>query len=350
MNKTLLLLLSLFFCNSLLAQDQHFTQFYASPLSMNPALSGAFNGKFRLSLIYRDQWRNVLDNPYVTYAGTIDLRFPLRGRSGRSKDAVGVGMAFYNDKVSSIDFVTNQIMISGAFHKSLSSSGDQFLSLGVQAGITQRSVNYENLTFEDQFNGSNEFSGTTGEIFPENNFSFGDYNVGLHYSYAPAQSVGVFAGLAIHHVLEPQISFYFNADDPERGNDNKLFTKITGHLSFQIPLGQSVQMLPRALFYKQGPHLAINAGTNFRFLVDDVKGTAIHLGSWARPVSNENDQLSIDAIVGMVGIEYSNFLVGLSYDANLNDLNVTKLGQGAFEISIAYLGEYDNGTVHCPSF
>ena len=167
MNKSLLLLITFFSCSYLFGQDQHFTQFYASPLSMNPALSGAFNGKFRLSMIYRDQWRNALDNPYVTYAGTVDLRFGLKGRNGRSRDAVGVGMAFYSDKVSSIDFSTNQIMVSGAFHKSLSKAGDQYLSLGFQAGISQRSVNYENLTFEDQFNGTNEYSGVSGEGFPE---------------------------------------------------------------------------------------------------------------------------------------------------------------------------------------
>ena len=66
------------------------------------------------------------------------------------------------------------------------------------------------------------------------------FNVGLNYSYAPEQSLGIFAGLAIHHVLEPQISFYFNPDDSNRSNNNKLFRKITGHLSFQIPIGNSV--------------------------------------------------------------------------------------------------------------
>ena len=115
-------------------------------------------------------------------------------------------------------------------------------------------------------------------------------------------------------------------------------------------MGPAVQMLPRALVYSQGPHLAINTGTNFRFLVDDVKGVAIHLGSWVRPVKNELDQFFMDSVVGMVGLELNNFLLGLSYDANLNDINQSRRGQGAFEISIAYLGEYDDETVLCPKF
>ena len=55
-----------------LAQDQHFTQFFASPLTLNPALTGTFDGKYRVAFIYRDQ------EPYKTFAGAIDLRFNMR--------------------------------------------------------------------------------------------------------------------------------------------------------------------------------------------------------------------------------------------------------------------------------
>ncbi|HQU60103.1 MAG TPA: type IX secretion system membrane protein PorP/SprF, partial [Saprospiraceae bacterium] len=51
------------------AQDQHFSQFFASPLTLNPALTGTFDGKYRVAFIYRDQ------DPYKTFAGAIDLRF-----------------------------------------------------------------------------------------------------------------------------------------------------------------------------------------------------------------------------------------------------------------------------------
>ena len=108
----LLLFIILEFAN---AQDKHFTQFYAAPLTLNPALTGAFNGSYRVGGIYRDQWRNALDEPYTTFETAIDVRFPVE-LDRRYKDAFAVGLMFYSDKVSSIDFNTNQISLSGAFH------------------------------------------------------------------------------------------------------------------------------------------------------------------------------------------------------------------------------------------
>lgn len=78
------------------AQDQHFTQFFASPLTLNPALTGTFDGKYRLAFIYRDQ------EPYKTFAGAIDLRFGFRNIGKRYKDAFGVGVVFYNHKVPEV--------------------------------------------------------------------------------------------------------------------------------------------------------------------------------------------------------------------------------------------------------
>ena len=63
-----LLILFGLFTSVIFAQDKHFSQFYASPMAMNPALAGAFDGKFRVGAIYRDQWRGALDNPFVTFS------------------------------------------------------------------------------------------------------------------------------------------------------------------------------------------------------------------------------------------------------------------------------------------
>jgi hypothetical protein len=102
--------------------------------------------------------------------------------------------------------------------------------------------------------------------------------------------------------------------------------------------------------YSQGQHLAINSGFNFRFLLDDISGTALHLGGWARPVKDEDEAIDIDAIIMMAGVEYSNFLIGFSYDASFGQIASRRSGQTAFEISIAYLGEYVDETVICPKF
>jgi type IX secretion system PorP/SprF family membrane protein len=321
-------------------------------MTLNPALTGLYEGRYRVSMIYRDQWRQTLENPYNTFSGAADFRYFVNGKKRAYKDAFGVGVLFYSDRVAELNYSTNQIMFSTAFHKSLTKDNSQTLSLGVQFGIAQRNVSYDQLTFEDEFNGTTGFEeGLTGEVFPENNFAFGDYQVGLNYSYAPKKGFAVYAGAALHHITEPEQSFYFESTREEDVRvTNTLFRKYSGYVNFRLPIGRDIQLSPRALVYSQGPHLAMVTGSNIRFLVNDRNGAAIHLGGWVRPVQNE-DSFSMDSAIAFFGLEYNNFLLGLSYDIGLNQLNTDRRHQGAFELSVAYLGQSDDDeAVPCPKF
>lgn len=326
------------------AQDKHFTQFYAAPLTLNPALTGALEGKYRVGAIYRDQWRQVLDNPIRTFAVAGDLRFKAPGRRV-TQDAFGLGLMFFNDKVSVVDFSTTQIAVSMAYHKSLGADNRQFLTLGIQGGLTQRNVSYESLDFHDEFNGTTGYFNPTGEDLPDNNFSYGDLNVGLNYTAEVGRSGRIFAGLAMHHIAEPTISFYENSEEGD-----KLYRKYSAQIAANIPLtnDNSVTLLPRFLIASQGPHREINTGTNFRIAMGEYGSTALHFGSWVRLVRNDSGS-GLDAVVALAGIEFNNVLVGLSYDLNLSALQANQR-QGAFELSVAYLGDYDNEEILCPKF
>ncbi|MEM9822554.1 MAG: PorP/SprF family type IX secretion system membrane protein [Bacteroidota bacterium] len=332
---------------SLSAQDKHFTQFYAAPLTLNPALTGAFDGRYRVGAIYRDQWRGVLDEPYVTFASSIDVKFDVN-LNNRYKDAVAVGLLFFSDRVNGFDFNTNQIALSGAFHKGLDFNKTQFLTVGFQAGLAQRNINYERLTFDDQFNDIDAFSFATREALPENNFSFSDYAVGLNYSYQPKAKTALNIGFALHHFLRPQLSFY--ASDEDVDGDSRLFMKYSIQASFQFPVSDQISLIPRAQFSQQGPHMELTTGTNVRFAFNNFNTNAFQVGTWVRPVSNEDDSFSLDALIMMVGIELNSVLIGFSYDANLSDLSTHRQGQGAFEFSIAYIGDFDNESILCPKF
>ena len=43
-----------------LAQDPHFTQYFTSPLTLNPALTGLVQGDLRFAANYRQQWASTL--------------------------------------------------------------------------------------------------------------------------------------------------------------------------------------------------------------------------------------------------------------------------------------------------
>lgn len=336
----------LFFLPKALAQDKHFTQFYASPLTLNPALSGAMEGSYRVGAIYRDQWRKVLDNPIKTFSMAADLRFDANKRNN-SEDAIGLGIMFFNDKVSVVDFSTTQIAVSLAYHKALGVEQDRFLSLGIQGGLTQRNVTYESLNFHDEFNGLTGYTGTTSELLPTNNFAFPDLNVGLNYTSKFAGEGRFFAGASIHHVLRPTVSFYDQASAAPGG---RLYQKINAQLSASIPFDRSnrVSMQPRVLAAMQGAHMEINTGTNFRFAMGQYGSSAIHFGAWARPVRNDGG-FGFDAVVALMGLEINSMLFGISYDLNLRALQANQR-QSAFEVSVSYLGEYDNEKILCPKF
>ena len=65
---------------------------------------------------------------------------------------------------------------------------------------------------------------------------------------------------------------------------------------------------------------------------------------------NEDNKIGLDALVLMAGLQQGNFLFGVSYDANFQDLTNYNQGQGAFELSISYFGDFENDGVLCPRF
>ena len=347
---TLLLLLAL--SGTAVAQDYHFSQFFANPVSLNPALTGLFSGRYRVSISNRSQWAQTLDSPFETSAFAADFHYYVNPKKRQYKDAFGVGVVFSSDRVTDINYSVNQIMLGGAFHKSLDPNNNQTLSVGVQFGVVQRNVSYDQLTFEDSFDGTSTYvDGISLEDLPANNYAFGDFQLGLNYAYAPKNRTAVFIGGAIHHFNQPEQSFFSeitSGEDVEVTNTLDRRYSIYGNL--RIPLNRDVEISPRVYTFSQGPHFVTNAGSNIRFLIDDSKGSALHFGAYARSVGNESG-FGLDSAVGMVGFEIARFLVGVSYDVGLNGLQTSRRHQGAFELNIAYLGQSDDDeAVPCPQF
>ena len=84
------------------AQEIHFSQNQAVPLYANPALTGVFNGLFRLSAVWRYQWFNLV--PYHTAAVGLDFNL----------NRVGIGAWFYRDVMGDVNmgFTNMQLSLS----------------------------------------------------------------------------------------------------------------------------------------------------------------------------------------------------------------------------------------------
>lgn len=351
MKKLQYLILFLVVLQSASAQDTHFSQSYSAPLTLNPAMTGLFEGGYRISAIYRDQWRNVLADPLSSFAGMGEVRFGKKAKRRTKTDFYGIGLQFGGDKVDQFDMNTTQLGLSAAMHKALDKNNRQYLSAGFRMGVVQRNLNYENLTFQDQFNGVNGFDLATQERLPANNFGYFDLGIGLHYSFSINEFVRIFAGGAYDHVTAPNISFFSANDSPITPyDDNPIDRKITGHFSIESAISEQLSFSPRVIYVNQGPHTLVQLGTNFSIHYGTQEDKSVNLGIWARGVQDDGQSPTLESIIAMVGLEVKGMQFGFSYENNINDITNEFVGQGAFEFSISYIGNYENVVNYCPDF
>jgi type IX secretion system PorP/SprF family membrane protein len=347
----LLLLISSFSFFKSDAQDAHFTQFYAVPMLLNPAMSGTYNGTFRISTVYRDQWFSATDNSFKTFNASGDAKFKLGSGVNSSNDVVSVGINFFSDRVAKFDFNTNEILLTTAFHKSLNKKRNQSIGVGIQGGIFQRALNYEDLFFGDQFNAIDGFDLATLENLPTNNRGYFDLSTGVYYTVSPTKDFNYHLGLGVFHLTQPNLSFFNEAAtiDTKINKADTLYRKYSAHAgaSFQRTARTAIQ--PRLNILIHGQHLEANLGTQFRYKIDPKSGQYFTFGVYARGVKNY-DKFGLESVIGMVGYERNNFLIGLSYDEALTQLIRDRRSLSSLEISIIYIGEYHNDDNFCPQF
>jgi type IX secretion system PorP/SprF family membrane protein len=334
-----------------MGQDAHFSQFYASPMTLNPALAGTYKGTFRISTIYRDQWRDALDHSLRTFSASGDVKFDLNYGGKGVNDVVALGITFFGDRVSSFDFNTNQIVLTGAYHKALDKRTKQYIGVGVQGGILQKSINYEDLTFEDQFNAVDGYTLATGENLPTNNRTFGDLGLGIYYTISPTKNINFYAGAGYFHMTKPNISFYNIPDiiDPNLIKTDTLNAKWSIHAGASIKSNDRLAIQPRINTLIQGTHRELNLGATFRYKISKTEGKYFLIGPYIRGTKNYTGY-ELESVIGKVGFEMNNFIVGMSYDQNLKSIISDRRSLSSFELSIIYIGEHHNDENFCPQW
>jgi len=117
------------------AQDPHFSQFFSSPLTLNPALTGKFDGVFRAAGNYRDQWP-AISKAFVT--STLSVDAPLLTSRINPNDVWGVGVMAMTDKTADGILNSNYISVSTSYHKGLDEDGYHQLGFGFQGTYSSK--------------------------------------------------------------------------------------------------------------------------------------------------------------------------------------------------------------------
>lgn len=332
----------------LTAQDKLFTQNYAHPVDINPALAGAIDGRYRISLAYRDQWRSIVESPFTTMGLYGDIKIIT---NDQSDDYFGAGFALVSDRTALYNVNQNILSLYGSYHKALNADQKQFLSAGLSMGIAQRNINYENIYFNDQFNGLDQYSLGTAEILPSNNFAFIDLGLGVTYMSGLSDYSSMTFGVSMDHLGGSSISFYKHSIEQDiEYPDSKINQKLTAFLSMELASNEFIALLPRIMWQSEGPYKMISAAALVKFDINNYDNQAFHLGGGVRLNNTSTDGMKPSALYLMAAYEMNGLQVGLSHDISTTSLSSQAPGRGAFELSISFTGFYENDESMCPTF
>src|SRR5688572_15279155 len=142
---TLLLCVSLACVSS--AQDPNFSQFFASPLTLNPALTGKFDGLYRIAGNYRNQWPTI-NNAYTT--ATVSADFAIMKDRISELDQFGIGFMGFTDRAGDGVLTNNYVGVSLAYHKGLDENGYHQLGAGFQGTYINKRLDITRVKFADQ--------------------------------------------------------------------------------------------------------------------------------------------------------------------------------------------------------
>ncbi len=326
-DRNIFLIIISFFCicfhtNSVFSQDVQFSQYYASPLLINPAYTGDHDRNWQFMNNFRTEWKSTI-NPFISTSLGYDQQVYL------FEKRFSVGIAYVYDKSGTYMLTRNKIYLSGAYHHEVP---DFIYNLGLQIGVVSEKYNSDNLTFPDQYDISlGQFNSNlpTNEEKLYESLLYPDINIGLSIR----KRIGRFipnAGISVHHINKPKISF-------QAGKKNQLPYSKLFHLGGIFHLTKKIYLEPDLLILSQIKSNSMIFGTKAAIAIPknlyELKN--FFIGSYFRMGVNTET----NALIFNTGFVFYDLIVGISYDYNLTSLNNVTYNRGSLELSIIYKGQ-----------
>ena len=344
------------------AQDPHFSQFFASPLTLNPAFTGKFDGVWRIAANNKEQFNlgDKLGSAFSTSSFSID--FPIMKNKIPEGDIFGIGISGVNDgsgtvppndptlnySVSSSKYILNLNYgsLSLSYHKALDESGYNSLGIGFQSTYSSMILNTGLLHFEDELIGSGwspagssrDYSLVPGLISnAKNKRNYFDLNAGLLYSGSSDGENNYYFGVSLYHINRPKLTY-------KQNNSWYLTNRATihggGSFSISDAVGVNISLIQQ--FQNKASETVLGGTLSINANGDDDKPTNVFVGSWMR---------INDAIIPYLGLEVGGLRIGATYDVNISGLKAATKGVGGTEISIIYIKRPpESKGIPCPRF
>ncbi len=330
-NPKLIPLLLIAFCSfQFKAQDIHFSQFNETPIMVNPANTGFFDGYIRASTNYRTQWA-AFDHAYKTMGLCLDAAL---FRNKKKSASLGMGLIVFSDKAGAARLGNNQILLTASGIVKLDKK--QTLSAGMYGGASINSANYSKLTYASQWN--------TVEIDPTlpsyesvafHNYTYTDIGLGAAYEYKKVKAhddrddvQSLRLGIAVSHLNHAKQEF-------GSGSLYRIPRKLTMHASARIDIpDRNMSVIPSVVYYYQKPAKELNFGAHIKYRFKagtKVTGQKVEKGLSFGLYYRVND-----ALIPQILLDMGTYAIGLSYDSNISGAKKVTKTNGGFEITLRY--------------
>lgn len=312
------------------AQDPIFTQYFLVPETINPSFTG-FLETTSAGVIHRSQWTNLkykIDTDYAYFS------------TWSENNNSGIGVSFLNHRENFTGYNYLQANVNYAYRVEL--NYEWYFRPGIEVGYGSKSFGFQNLILRDQINIDTEIINPTS-IDPlqlNNRIHFIDISTGLLF-----YTENIWIGTTIKHLNKPNIAI------SEEGNiPLDMFYNISTGYEFEIAdyitptfLPYETRMMLTANFMSQGEYNRLDIGTSLIF-----SNFTIGLTAALNPMKKTQESHTLTSLNLFSGLQYENFKLGFSYDANTSKIGNTG---GVFELGLVYQFDVDaRKCFGCPGY
>lgn len=302
--------------NNAQAQDLHFSQFYNSPLNVNPGLTGVFNGDKRVVGSYRNQWASV-PVPWTTYSVAYDQKIYLKNFDRFYLNAGG--LINYDRQGDSNIALTN---VNGLLSCSHITNPSTIITIGVLAGYSTRAFDDTSLRWDSQWNGESFDPSLPGELFNPQMIGFFETGAGINIRFQKSSRTKLDIGGGAYHLVQPEVAFL--------SSDNiALPRRYSGTLESSILLSNNLDGIANGLYQRQEDYQEILVSGLLKYYLSRSRGKEINLYAGA------GYRLS-GSIFPTFAIDYNQFYFSFSYDIDISDAVAKTNGRGGPELHFRY--------------
>ena len=305
------------------AQDPSFSQFFSSPLNINPSLTANINADWRAIANFRDQWITPA-SPYATGTISYDAKMFQKKFPGLEEGNIfGLGGMLMYDKAMGGVVKSSYASMNVSYRVKLS-SGDTKHKLGAGFGgiYGHRRIDYGGVDFEEQFTGYGFNTNLpTGESSLSTMKPYFSVSTGLLYSITAVNS-NFDIGVSAFHINKPKQTFLKDE------NQNLPIRKVA-HANFETFLSQSVVLSLNGIYQSQETASYFSVGGALGYYLPSNEDFLLNAGLW---------YWSNNAIVPYIGLSYKDYQFGVSYDATISKLSQASEKPKTWELSIIVRG------------